>query len=129
MAGGLSYESWTDAPIGMQAAQADKIIERFRNASSQVGAVMKETPAAPPVAAPSVTNGDRIRSMNDEELAEKLFWAYQVSVEHDCGDISNNWCDMQGGCVGVCDEELSCDEKKVKACILRWLQTPAKEDI
>ena len=52
MAGGLSYESWTDAPIGMQAAQADKIIERFRNASSQVGSVMKETPQPKPVAVP-----------------------------------------------------------------------------
>lgn len=112
MAGGLSYESWTDAPIGMQAAQADKIIERFRNASSQVGVVMKETPAAPPVAAASATNGDRIRAMNDDLLADFL----DNSNNHICDSRTKEQCESMFA--------LNC-----KTCILDWLHSPAKEDI
>ena len=51
MAGGLSYESWKDAPVGAQARKADGIIEKFRNASSQLGAAMKEAPPPKSVAA------------------------------------------------------------------------------
>ena len=74
MAGGLSYESWTDAPIGMQAAQADKIIERFRNASSQFGAAMKETPQPPPVAAP-------VRPINANAIK---YWEHTECGGHGC---------------------------------------------
>ena len=51
MAGGLSYASGRDMPPGMQIAAADKIIERFRIASSQMAAAMQEQSQTHPVAA------------------------------------------------------------------------------
>lgn len=48
---GLRYESGRDMPPGMQIAAAEKIIERFRHAPSQVAAIMQAQPQPQPVAA------------------------------------------------------------------------------
>ena len=113
-------------PPGMQELTADKLIEKLRSAvkiegGDSVPVNIEETMVA------DISNGDRIRTMSDEELAEKLFWIYRLSTEHEFEDISRNWCDMAGGCIPECEEETGCDEEKHKACIMRWLRTPAKE--
>lgn len=57
------------------------------------------------------TNADRIRAMNDEELATMLF---------DYKECNKN-CIMSSGkhCHEICEEE---------SVILKWLQQPAEED-
>ena len=55
-----------------------------------------------------MTNGDRIRSMSDEELAELLGWHGL------CEHIQNNYyevCETRGVCGG---------------CVLNWLKQPAE---
>lgn len=66
----------------------------------------KEEPFMPPM-----TNADRIRAMNDEELAGML-WNFK-----ECGKR----CIMSNGkhCYQICEEE---------SVILKWLQQPAEED-
>lgn len=57
------------------------------------------------------TNADRIRAMNDDELATMLF---------DYKECNKN-CIMSSGkhCYEICEEE---------SVILKWLQQPAEED-
>ena len=124
---GLRYESGRDMPPGMQELTADKLIEKLRGAVAMAAAAPILQQLQAPPGAP-VSNSDRIRAMSDEELVEKLFWAYQMAVEHVAADMSNNWCDLKGGCCGEDGEELECDVEKHKACILRWLRSPAKEE-
>lgn len=142
MAGGLSYASGRDMPPGMQMLLADQTVQRLRNATAAAISTpeMQEAIAAAVAVAmkvsygkcnsieavPFMTNGEKIRSMSDEELAEKLFLICRMAWERD-EDISNNWCDMKGDCCGPGGEELDCSEEKHKDCILRWLQAPAKE--
>lgn len=68
-----------------------------------------------------ISNGDRIRSMADEELVELLFSHYLKS--DDAGDISKHWCDGKAGCING-DGDVECSEERHKACILRWLRSP-----
>lgn len=58
-----------------------------------------------------ITNADRIRAMNDDELATMLF---------DYKECNKN-CIMSSGkhCYEICEEE---------SVILKWLQQPAEED-
>ena len=58
-----------------------------------------------------LTNADRIRAMNDDELATMLF---------DYKECNKN-CIMSSGkhCYEICEEE---------SVILKWLQQPAEED-
>ena len=71
------------------------------------------------------TNADRIRDMSDEELVDKLYALYLITVNLDCEEIAKKWCDGKAWCI---DEHgtIECDEDKHKACILRWLQQPAE---
>ena len=127
MAGGLRYETGRDMPPGMQELTADKLIEKLRGAVAMAAAApIPEQSEAPQVAA--ISNGDRIRSTSDEGLKEKLYALYRMIAMRDGGDIAKLWCDLQGGCCGKNGEELECDEEKHKACILRWLRSPAKEE-
>ena len=126
MAGGLRYETGRDMPPGMQELTADKLIEKLRGAVTMAAAApIPETVITPPVAA--ITNGDSIRAMSDEELIDKLLWIARMMWEMD-DDLTELWCDLQGGCCGKDGEELECDDEKHKACILRWLRSPAKEE-
>ena len=57
-----------------------------------------------------ITNADRIRAMNDEELAEFIpNWSYTNACK----------CEEQS----YADCNLKCEE-----CVLDWLQQPAEED-
>ena len=127
MAGGLRYETGRDMPPGMQELTADKLIEKLRGAVAMAATAPVPVNIEVPMVA-DISNGDRIRTMSDEELVEKLFWIYRLSTEHEFGDVSKNWCDCKGGCLAECKEEVECDEEKHKACILRWLRSPAKEE-
>lgn len=69
----------------------------------------------------SVTNGAWIRRMEDEALAEKLYDLWHKKLDKG-GDIARNWCD------GSCTDSEACNPEKHKACIVRWLRQPAKED-
>ena len=75
------------------------------------------------------TNGDRIRSMSDEELATEIIRRWRSEMEdvfHE--DISKRWCDMQGGCVSSKGYHRPCTDNRLFACVLRWLRAPAKEE-
>lgn len=52
------------------------------------------------------TNGDRIRAMSDEELAEKFFLF---------------------PCVHVLDDKVICKDDGCKKCWMRWLREEVKE--
>lgn len=69
------------------------------------------------------TNADRIRAMTDEELAERLKNLYTEETEQGGGDIARLWCDGKAGCIDA-DGAIDCDDEKLTACILRWLQQP-----
>ena len=108
MAGGLSYPSGRDMPPGMQIAAADKIIERIRRSCDQLDEAIQKATQTPSVAAPVLSNGDRIRAMSDEQLV----------------DFINNF--------NICDNRSNAECKTVfladcQACVLDWLQAPAKE--
>ena len=70
------------------------------------------------VSNPVKTNSDRIRSMNDEELAKHLVdigWDCHLCAEH--GRLDNEPL-LRGE---------KCDEKCVEHC-LEWLRQPAEDD-
>ena len=86
------------------------------------GVILGITPERPE------TNGDRIRSMSDEELATEIIRRWRSEMEdvfHE--DISKRWCDMQGGCVSSKGYHRPCTDNRLFACVLRWLRAPAKE--
>ena len=58
----------------------------------------------------TITNGDRIRAMTDEELAEFIS---RVEIG-DC-DYGKTFCDL-------------CDINSCGECLLEWLKQPYKED-
>lgn len=68
-----------------------------------------------------VTNADRIRSMNDAELAK----AINLLVE---GEPMIQYCRS----LPECDEDLEQDTviplERCEKCVLHWLQQPVKED-
>lgn len=69
-----------------------------------------------------LTNADRIRAMSDEEMTERIFELYNNDTE----GLSNLFCDGKAGCI-VGNGDIECNDDRVKACILRWLQQPAEE--
>lgn len=74
-----------------------------------------------------MTNGDMIRTAasTDESIAEIM--SHIISEYPDAGEpMSKLFCDGSAGCIDS-DGNIHCDDEKIKACILRWLQSPAKE--
>ena len=74
---------------------------------------------------PTPTNADRIRSATDEALADHIHELY-VRTE-DAGDLSKLFCDEKANCTDAAGNIL-CNDEREKACILRWLRRPAKEN-
>ena len=74
----------------------------------------------------TMTNGDRFRAMTDEQLADALYKVYCELGSGGEKDLSNLFCDGKAGCITK-DGNIRCSEKKVRACILRWFQSPVKE--
>ena len=103
------------------------IMSLFQNEdSSGASARMCEACRGQGVQAVPLTNGDRIRTMDDKDLARGLYKAYRAAAERD-EDIAINWCDMSGGCIGEDGEDLECDPGMHLNCILRWLRSPVME--
>ena len=70
-----------------------------------------------------ITNEMHLRTMSREEWVEVLYNLYLHSADFDCGEISLLWCDGKDNCIDK-DGEVTCDDERHKACILRWLQSP-----
>ena len=66
------------------------------------------------------TNGDRIRAMSDEELADL---AFKLNV-----DEQVNFCKMLPECEEILDRDEDLDLNKCKGCFVQWLKEPYKED-
>ena len=73
------------------------------------------------------TISDRIRSMTDEQMAEKIYDLYCKLADGTINDISVLYCDGKAGCIDK-HGQITCTDEMHKACILRRLQSPAKED-
>lgn len=65
-----------------------------------------------------MTNGDRIRAMSDEELADRLYWLDKDSIPF-CKNLP------------YCEHRLEADEfisdSECIACMLEWLKQPCSE--
>lgn len=62
-----------------------------------------------------MTRADRIRSLNDEQLAEEMYIN---------GDAQ--WCRNLPECGKLLDADEGIDERKCIACVLSWLKQPAE---
>lgn len=85
-------------------------------------------PPAPPLLKELLaqTNGERIRSMSDEQMAEAFYILVDGIQTGAIDDLSCLYCDGENGCVDE-DGDITCTKDMEKACILRWLRQPAKE--
>lgn len=71
------------------------------------------------------TNADRIRAMSDEELAEAFYNLVDNIQTGTMNDLSDLYCDGKNGCIDK-DANITCTPQMEKACVLRWLRSPAK---
>ena len=67
------------------------------------------------------SNGDRIRDMSDEELAERLLDLCDEGAD----SLGELFCDGKNECID-CNGDVLCSDEKIKLCIARWLQQPAE---
>ena len=67
------------------------------------------------------TNGDRIRAMNDEELAAILYGMNEL-------DERIHFCQSLPECEKFFEDGEDIPEHKCRDCLLKWLQQPAKEE-
>lgn len=75
----------------------------------------------------TITNGGKIRAMDDDRLAQEILRRWRAEMEAGkFEDISTRWCDMKGGCVSSKGYPRPCTEDRLLACIKRWLQQPAE---
>ena len=75
----------------------------------------------------TITNGGKIRAMDDDRLAQEILRRWRAEMEAGkFEDISTRWCDMKGGCVSSKGYPRPCTEERLLACIKRWLQQPAE---
>jgi hypothetical protein len=72
----------------------------------------------------TMTNADRIRAMTDAELAEKIYQLNTLNAEG--RDFSLLFCDGKANCIDAAGN-ISCNDEREKACILRWLRQIAEE--
>ena len=73
------------------------------------------------------TIADLIRSMSDEELTDAIHRVYSKLSDGSMNDFSNLFCDGENGCIDA-DGNITCSPDMEKACVLRWLRSPAKEE-
>ena len=66
---------------------------------------------------------DRIRAMDDVELTNRIYELFVLLSEYGHYELADQFCDGKAECAGGED----CNEDRLKACILRWLQQPAEE--
>ena len=68
------------------------------------------------------TNADRIRRTDDVVLMNRIYELYVLMSEFGHYELAEQFCDCKAECAGGED----CNEDRLKACILRWLQRPAE---
>ena len=74
------------------------------------------------------TIADKIRAMlaTDEGIA-KILMSLDISLAEDGKEFTHLYCDGKNGCITE-DDDIICTDEMRTACILRWLQQPAKEE-
>lgn len=72
----------------------------------------------------TMTNADRIRRTDDVELMNRIYELHVLLSEFGHYELAEQFCD----CKAECHDGEDCNEDRLKACILRWLQRPAEED-
>lgn len=70
-----------------------------------------------------ITIADRIRATDDVELMNRVYELYALLSEFGHYELAEQFCDCKAECAGGED----CNEDRLKACILRWLQQPAED--
>lgn len=65
-----------------------------------------------------ITIADRIRGMDDVELMNRIYELYALLSELGHYELAEQFCD----CNAECADGEDCNEGRLKACILRWLQ-------
>ena len=71
-----------------------------------------------------ITIAERIRRADDVELTNRIYELYVLMSEFGHYELAEQFCDCKAECAGGED----CNEDRLKACILRWLQRSVEED-
>lgn len=74
------------------------------------------------------THAAQLRAMSDEEWANKIHELYLALSDGRYFDLGKLFCDGKADCITE-DGDILCDDERRKACILRWLQSPAEEEL
>ena len=74
------------------------------------------------------TIADQIRYMSDDELAEAFYNLVDNLQAGNLNDLSDLYCDGKNGSIDK-DGNITCSPDMEKACVLRWLRSPAKEGL
>ena len=69
------------------------------------------------------SNADRIRRTDDVELMNRIYELHVLLSEFGYYELTEQFCDGKAECAGGED----CNEDRLKACILRWLQRPVED--
>lgn len=73
------------------------------------------------------TVADGIRLKTDEELADAVYEFRNKLQNGTLNDPSDLYCDGKNGCIDK-DGNITCTPEMEKACVTRWLRSPAKEE-
>ena len=106
---GIGYESYL---------QAESLLKISQRHDPQAHIVEEEYP---------FTKADMIRSMSDEQMAEAFYNLVDNIQTGNMNDLSDLYCDGKNGCIDK-DGNITCTPDMEKACVLRWLRSPAKEE-
>lgn len=106
----------------------DKLWEQYSRIVKELGSIdCLRKLAGGPGETSTITNGGKIRAMDDDRLAQEILRRWRAEMEAGkFEDISTRWCDMKGGCVSSKGYPRPCTEDRLLACIKRWLQQPAE---
>lgn len=75
---------------------------------------------------PPITNAEKIREMTDEEIAEKLLALEKGELAPESFPLL--WCEAKAPGCDLSDPSFVCTDELAKACILRWLRSPADDE-
>lgn len=70
-----------------------------------------------------ITIADRIRRADDVELMNRIYGLHVLLSEFGHYELAEQFCDGKAECAGGED----CNEDRLKACILRWLQRSVED--
>lgn len=73
------------------------------------------------------SRADRIRDMNDSQMADFLFNIINGIDPTSMSDPFHAYCDGKNNCIDQ-DGNITCTADMEKSCLMRFLQSPAKEE-